>query len=135
MTTTPFSREEKRLATIDVMNHVCEVLFYFFNQEQDEDITQDDGALTEFVGYMWDISIASMASIGMNITGKNEDGSYNAIFKPVESVKEFLINDDTAEEGQPFMEDIVADVVEGYDPELGEVEINLGLHEEKLLGD
>lgn len=134
MTTTPFSREEKRLATIDVMNHVCEVLFYFFNEEQ-EDLSEDDAALAEFVDYMWDISISSMAAVGLSITGKNEDGSYTAIFKPVDSVKEFLINEDFAIEGQPFYEDIVEDIVEGYDPELGEIEINLGLHEKKLLGD
>lgn len=116
------------------MNHVCEVLFYFFNEEH-EDLAEDDAALTEFVGYMWDIAIASMAAAGLNITGKNEDGSYTAIFKPVDSVKEFLINEDLAEDGQPFFEDMVEDVVEGYDPELGNIEIHLGLHEEKLLGD
>ncbi len=134
MTTKSFTKEEKRLATIDVINHVCEVLFYFFNEEQ-EDLSEDDAALAEFVDYMWDISISSMAAVGLSITGKNEDGSYTAIFKPVDSVKEFLINEDFAIEGQPFYEDMVEDIVEGYDPELGEIEINLGLHEKKLLGD
>lgn len=134
MTTKSFTKEEKRLATIDVINHVCEVLFYFFNEEQ-EDLSEDDAALAEFVDYMWDISISSMAAVGLSITGKNEDGSYTAIFKPVDSVKEFLINEDFGIEGQPFYEDMVEDIVEGYDPELGEIEINLGLHEKKLLGD
>lgn len=119
-----FDKEKIKDATVDILNHITEVLFYFF-EEQEENL-EDDGVLSDFIGTMWDISTISMAVCGMRVLGKAADGSYIVRFNPEKSVKEFLINEDFAEEGQVFFEEYV-DELPG--------EVFIGKHEKRLIGD
>ena len=96
--------EQRKKATVDVLNHITEILFYFF-QEQEEDL-DDDGILDDFVSRMWDIAVVSMAAAGMRINEINDDGSYLATFTPAKSVKEFMTKDDYADEDDTFFEDV-----------------------------
>lgn len=114
--------KQKKDATVDILNHVTEVLFYFF-EEQEEGL-DDDVILNDFVGTMWDIAIVAMASCGMNVQDISADGTYTVSFKPAKSVKEFLLQEDYAEEDQTFYEDIVEETP--GDPALG-------IHEESFL--
>jgi hypothetical protein len=100
--------KQKKDATVDILNHITEVLFYFF--EEQEDNLEDDGVLNDFVGTMWDIAIVSMASCGMNVQNVSPDGTYTVSFRPAKSVKEFLLQEDYAEEDQMFFEDVVEEI-------------------------
>ena len=117
------TKSQRQDATIEVLNHVTEVLFYFF-QETEEDL-EIEQVLNDFTSSMWDIAVVSMAAAGMKITGINEDGTYSATFSPVKSIKEFMINDDYASDDDTFFEDI-AERLPGGD---------MGKHENRLLGD
>jgi len=119
-----FNKKQRKDATVDILNHVTEVLWFFF-EENEEDL-EDDAAMDEFVGYLWNISIACMSAAGMKVIGQDEDGSYVATFNPVKSVKELLINEDIADEDMNFYEDNVAE---------GEGERVFPHHEKRLLGD
>jgi hypothetical protein len=119
-----FNKEQTKDATVDILNHITEVLFYFF-EEQEENL-EDDGILSDFVSNMWDIAVVSMAACGMRVLGKSPDGSYFVSFRPEKSVKEFLINEDYAEDGQVFFEEFV-------DEAPGETYI--GRHEKRLIGE
>ena len=119
-----FNKEQTKEATVDILNHITEVLFYFF-EEQEENL-EDDGVLSDFVGNMWDIAVVSMSACGMRVLGKSPDGSYFVSFKPESSVKEFLIKEDYAQDGEIFFEEFV-DEVPG--------EVVIGKHEKRLIGD
>lgn len=119
----PFDKNDRKKATVDILNHITEILFYFF-EEQEEDL-DDAAVLNEFLQTMWDISILSLASAGMKIIGATEDGGYVATFKPVESVKKFMIEEDYGDESQLFYEDFVE-----TDPD---EESGLGIHESRLI--
>jgi hypothetical protein len=118
------SPQQKKDATVDILNHITEVLFYFF-EEQEENL-EDDGVLNDFVGTMWDISIVAMAACGMNVKDVAEDGTYTVSFKPANSVKQFLLEQDYADEDQTFFEDVVEELPG---------EPALGVHEDTLLAD
>lgn len=96
--------EQRKKATVDVLNHITEILFYFF-QEQEDDL-DDDGVLDEFVSTMWDIAVVSMAASGLRINGINDDGSYSATFTPAKSIKDFMVREDYANEDDVFFEDV-----------------------------
>lgn len=96
--------EQRKKATVDVLNHVTEILFYFF-QELEEDL-DDDGVLDDFVSRMWDIAVVSMAASGLRINAINDDGSYSATFTPAKSIKEFMIKEDYADVEDAFFEDV-----------------------------
>lgn len=96
--------EQRKKATVDVLNHITEILFYFF-QEQEDDL-DDDGVLDEFVSTMWDIAVVSMAAAGLRINAINDDGSYSATFTPAKSIKEFMVRDDYANDDDVFFEDV-----------------------------
>ena len=54
----------------------------------------------------------------MTITGRNPDGTINAVFNPVKSVKKFIQEEHVSEESDRFFEDII-DLDDPKDIDLG----------------
>jgi hypothetical protein len=99
-----FGEDERREATGKVIDNVMQVLFFFF--EENEENLEDDEALDEFINYLWSISCSALAVTGMRIIGKNEDGQYVATFNPSTSVKDFMQKNDIGEDDDAYFEDI-----------------------------
>lgn len=100
-----FNEDDRRLATAKVIDHVMQVLFFYF--EENEDGLDTDEDIDDFVRYLWSISCSALAVTGMRLVGKDADGNYIATFSPSSSVKEFLQNYDIGKEGDVFFEDVV----------------------------
>jgi hypothetical protein len=65
-----------------------------------------------------------MASTGINVIGRDEDGNYIAKISPAKSVKEFLIKDDIGQDDHVFYEDYLEDL--GSDS-------GFGRHDDKIM--
>lgn len=118
-----FSNEQsKRSATVDIFESVMKVLFFYFEEEQEN--LDDDGEMELFTDYLWDVTTSAMASIGINVIGKDEDGNYIVKMKPHKSTKQFLITEDIGEDDHVYYEDYLDDV--GRDSAFG-------LHDEKIM--
>lgn len=104
---------------VNILNHVTETLFYFF-EDTEEDLDDDDEALDEFTNFVWIIANVAMASTGMTVTGRNPDGTINAVFNPVKSVKKFLQEDYTGDDGDRYFEDMVSVDDEPSEVDLGD---------------
>jgi|688.fasta_scaffold1374468_1 hypothetical protein len=115
------NKAEIKEDVVNILNHVTETLFYFF-EDTEEDLDDDDEALDEFTNFIWIIANVAMASVGMTITGRNSDGTINAVFNPVKSVKEFLQNDYTGDDGDRYFEDMVSVDEESSEVDLGSFE-------------
>ena len=100
-----FNEDERREATAKVIDHVMQVLFFYF-EENEENLDTDEG-VDDFVKYLWSISCSALAVTGMRLIGKDAEGNYIATFNPSSSVKEFLQNNDIGKEDDVFFEDIV----------------------------
>ena len=103
---TKSSKAEIKEDVVNILNHVTETLFYFF-EENEENLEEDDEALDDFQYFMWVIANVAMASTGMTVTGRNPDGTINAVFNPVKSVKKFIQEEHESEESDRFFEDMV----------------------------
>lgn len=99
--------ESRREAAAEIANHIVEVLFYFF-EEQEENLDNDD-ELDDFVQYLWNIAILSMASVNMKILGTGEDRRIFVEMTPEPSVKKMLIEKYIAEHDENYYEDLVED--------------------------
>jgi len=100
------SKAEIKEDIVNILNHVTETLFFFF-EDNEEDIEEDDEALDEFTDFMWVIANVAMGAAGMTITGRNPDGTINAVFNPVKSVKKFLQEEYTGDDSDRYFEDMV----------------------------
>ena len=100
------SKAEIKEDVVKILNHVTETLFFFF-EENEENLEEDDEALDDFQYFMWVIANVAMGATGMTITGRNPDGTINATFNPVKSVKKFIQEEHVSEEGDRFFEDMV----------------------------
>jgi hypothetical protein len=100
------SKTETKEDVVNILNHVTETLFFFF-EDNEEDIEEDDEALDEFTDFMWVIANVAMGAAGMTITGRNPDGTINAVFNPVKSVKKFLQEEYTGDDTDRYFEDMV----------------------------
>lgn len=114
---TPVSNEEKLKATIDSLQKVLEVLFYFFEEKEDE--LEYEENLNDFLRTMWDISIISFIAAGVKVIGKADDGSYIAKLQPIKDFKKFMCEEDYGDESQTFFEDLCEP---DEDPGIGEHE-------------
>ena len=103
---TKSSKAEIKEDVVKILNHVTETLFFFF-EENEENLEEDDEALDDFQYFMWVIANVAMASAGMTVTGRNPDGTINAVFNPVKSVKKFIQEEHESEESDRFFEDMV----------------------------
>ena len=103
---TKSSKAEIKEDVVKILNHVTETLFFFF-EENEENLEEDDEALDDFQYFMWVIANVAMASTGMTVTGRNPDGTINAVFNPVKSVKKFIQEEHESEESDRFFEDMV----------------------------
>ena len=119
------NKAEIKEDVVNILNHVTEVLFYFF-EENEENLEEDDEALDDFQYFMWVIANVAMGATGMTVTGRNPDGTINAVFNPVKSVKKFIQEEHVSEEGDRFFEDII----ELDDPK----SIDLGGFEDLFMG-
>jgi hypothetical protein len=100
--------EARRGAAAEIANHIVEVLFYFF-EEQEENLENDE-ELDEFVQYLWNIAILSMASVNMKILGTGEGRKIFVEMTPESSVKKMLIENYIAEHDENYYEDLVEDI-------------------------
>ena len=100
------SKAEIKEDVVNILNHVTETLFFFF-EENEENLEEDDEALDDFQYFMWVIANVAMGATGMTITGRNPDGTINAVFNPVKSVKKFIQEEHESEESDRFFEDMV----------------------------
>ena len=75
--------------TVDILNHVTEVLWHFFSGNEKNLNTEDE--INEFVEYLWNIAVACMASVGMEVLENKGDNEDRVAFTPVKNVKEFLV--------------------------------------------
>lgn len=100
----PIDRDETLKATISSLQKVLEVLFYFFEEKEDE--LEYEENLNDFLRAMWDISVIAMLSAGVKIIGKTEDGTYLATVKPIVDFKKFMCEEDYGDESQTFFEDM-----------------------------
>jgi predicted RNase H-like HicB family nuclease len=114
--------KSKRAATVDVLENVMKVLFFYLEEEQED--LEEEGAMEDFSDFLWDITVSAMASTGISVIGKDEDGNYIAKFSPAKSVKEFLIKEDIGKEDHVFYEDYLEDL----GPDSG-----FGRHDNKMM--
>jgi len=129
---TKSSKAEIKEDVVNILNHVTETLFYFF-EENEENLEEDDEALDDFQYFMWVIANVAMAATGMTVTGRNPDGTINAIFKPVKSVKKFIQEEHVDSDGGRFSEDsdrFFEDMIDLDDPK----DIDLGGFEDLFMG-
>lgn len=118
-----FSDEKsKRAATVDVFESIMKVLFFYF--EEDQENLDEEGEMEIFTDYLWDITVSAMSSVGINIVGKDEDGNYIAKLRPPKSVKQFLMTEDIGKEDHVYYEDYLDDI--GRDSAFG-------LHDDKII--
>ena len=85
-----FDEDQKQEALVSILNHVTEVLWFFFSEG--EEGLDNEEAISEFVDNLWNIAIACMASVGLSVNGKDEDGRYAVAFAPVKDVKQYLMS-------------------------------------------
>lgn len=100
----PIARDEALQATVGSLQKMLEVLFYFFEEKEDE--LEYEENLNDFLQAMWDISIISLLAAGVKIIGKTEDGTYVATVKPLKDFKKFMCEEDYGDESQTFFEDM-----------------------------
>jgi len=129
---TKSSKAEIKEDVVNILNHVTETLFFFF-EENEENLEEDDEALDDFQYFMWVIANVAMASTGMTVTGRNPDGTINAVFNPAKSVKKFIQEKYVDGEGGSLSEDsdrFLEDMIDLHDPS----EIDLGGFEDLFMG-
>lgn len=97
----PITPEEQRKVLLDAVDKMTEVLWFFF--EGDEDLTDRQNE-EEFVGLMFDIALISIASTGFKAIGKSPDGRHYVEISPVSSVKELLKEKSVGQEDSPYYE-------------------------------
>lgn len=85
-----FDEDQKQEALVSILNHVTEVLWFFFSEG--EEGLDNEEAISEFVDNLWNIAIACMASVGLSVNGKDEGGRYAVSFAPVKDVKQYLMS-------------------------------------------
>lgn len=85
-----FNEDQRQQATVNILNHVTEVLWFFFSEG--EDGLDNEEAISEFVDNLWNIAIACMASVGLEVVGQDQDGRYSVFFEPVKNVKQYLLS-------------------------------------------
>lgn len=85
-----FDEDQKQEALVSILNHVTEVLWFFFSEG--EEGLDNEEAISEFVDNLWNIAIACMASVGLSVNGKDEDGRFAVSFAPVKDVKQYLMS-------------------------------------------
>lgn len=95
--------KKQRAAQAKLINHIAQV--YFFFAEENEEF-EDDEDVDQFINFMWDIAVLTAASLGMKVVGETEDGRIIAEFKPVKSIKEFMIKAEIGEEDSLYWESI-----------------------------
>lgn len=100
----PIDKDETLKATISSLQKMLEVLFYFFEEKEDE--LEYEENLNDFLQAMWDISVIALLSAGVKIIGKTEDGTYLATVKPIADFKKFMCEEDYGDESQTFFEDM-----------------------------
>jgi len=122
VTFSKIEKQEAEKATLDSLQKIMEVLFYFFEEEELE--LEYEENLNDFLQQMWDVSIIAMIAGGFKIIGKAEDGSYIASVNPVKNFKKWLCKHDFADESQVFFEDYC---------EVDD-EASIGIHEKHLIG-
>ena len=118
---TPISKKEAKKATLESLQKMLEVLFYFF-EDEDKELEYEEN-LNDFLQAMWDISVISLIAAGVKIVGKDEDGNYIAKVRPLEDFKKFMCEEDYGDESQTFLEDMC----ENDDEPL------IGMHEKHLI--
>lgn len=119
MQITKIDAETRHRLAADIMNHISEVLFYWF-EEGEEDLENEDN-LNEFVSFLWNISILTMGALNMKIIGTGEGKKIYVEMTPVESVKNILIEKSIGEPDEVYYEDMVEDVEkeDHYDVDFG----------------
>ncbi len=70
MEITKIDAETRHRLTADIMNHISEVLFYWF-EEGEENLENEDN-LNEFVSFLCNISILTMGVLNMKNIGTGE---------------------------------------------------------------
>jgi len=114
------SKDKQKDHVVDIVNHVSEVLYYFF--EENEELETDE-QLEEFVLFVWDIAVLCMGSLNMRIVGETKDGKVLAEISPVESVKQMLMEKSIGEEGEAYYEDDIEESTnDGAQVDLGDWE-------------
>lgn len=96
------SKAQQKEHIVDIANHISEVLYYFF--EENEDFSTDE-QVEEFVLYIWDIAVLCMGALNLKVIGETKDGKILAELNPVESIKQMLIEKSFGEDGEAFYEE------------------------------
>jgi len=113
-------KEKQKEHVVDIINHVSEILYYFF--EENEELESEE-QLEEFVLFVWDIAVLCMGSLNMRIVGETKDGKILAEISPVESVKQMLMEKSIGEEGESYYEDDIEETTsDGAEVDLGDWE-------------
>jgi len=85
-----------------LINHITSVYFFFNSEGKDFDEVDID----DFILDQWDNSIITAAALGLRVVGETTDGKIVAELKPVESVKNFLIEGDWGNDDDLFLEEV-----------------------------
>ena len=96
----PVSNEEGRKFILDVTDKMAEVLWFFFQDSQEENGETDE----DFIGLMWDLAILSLGATGLKIIGKTPDGRMIVEMTPINSVKDLLKEKSVGQEDMPYFE-------------------------------
>lgn len=118
---TKINKAQVKEDVVNILNHVTETLFFFFEQYE-EDLDTDDKSLNEFAESMWSMANIVMAATGMSVVGRNDDGSINVIFNPVKSVKKFLQEEYTGDDSDRYFEEMITVNDKPEDIDLGDFE-------------
>lgn len=85
-----------------LINHITSVYFFFNSDDEDfEEVDVDD-----FILDQWDNAIITAAALGLRVVGETEDGRIVAELRPVESVKQFLVDGNWGGDEDVYLEDI-----------------------------
>jgi len=82
-----FTEEERIEANTKITDHIVQILFAFFGDQ--EDGLDDDDEFNDFVDSLTEIACLTMAVAGMHVLGGNSEGGIVAKFNPLASMEEF----------------------------------------------
>jgi hypothetical protein len=82
-----FTEEEQVIANTKIVDHVVQILFSFFGDQEDE--LDNEEIFNDFVDSLTSIASLILAVAGMNIIGENSEGNLVSKFVPLASMEEF----------------------------------------------
>jgi len=86
------TESERRAAAVAVGEKIMKVLFFYFEEDQEE--LDDEGAMDEFSNYLWDVTSSALAAAGISFIGKDDDVFFEDVVETNDGPSFFEGHDD-----------------------------------------